>query len=275
MRLAKAFYSNSTESVNQIMTNARASLLVFVCFVGSLQLGCARRNPGNASASASPSPNESEIVNQILDRFVAEAGGKEAIEAVKSYRMKGHFEMAALNVRGTMEVWAKDPQKSLTIIEFPGIPPLRKGDDGENHWVQTPVGTFSTKGPQEMSEVERDAEIYSASRIRNLYDQMKLERKARLSGRDVYIVEGQPTKGPAEKLFFDVENGLLVRWDMARRQANRRVFVKVHLDDYRDIDGVKVPFKVRFAFESFDFTITLDEMQHNVEINDAIFRKPK
>jgi hypothetical protein len=256
------------------MTNPRASLLVLVCFVGLLQLSCARRNQPNISASASPTPNDEEIVNQILDRFVEAAGGKEAIEGVKSYRMKGHFEMPALDVRGKMEVWAKDPQKSLTIIEFPGLT-LRKGYDGETRWAQTPFGSVTMTGPQEMSEVESDAEVYSASRIRNLYDRMKLERKARLSGRDVYIVEGQPTKGPAEKLFFDVENGLLVRWDMARRQADRTVFVKVHLNDYRDIDGVKIPFNVRMAFESFDFSVIVDEIQHNVEINDAIFRRPR
>jgi len=257
------------------MTIPRASFLVLVCFVGSLQLSCARRNPPNVSASASPTPNEEEIVNQILDRFIEAAGGKEAIDAVKSYRMKGHFEMPALDLRGNMEVWAKDPQKSLTVIEFPGVGPLRKGYDGETHWAQTPFGSVTMTGPQEMSELENDAEVYNASRIRNLYDRMKLERKARLSGRDVYIVEGQPTKGPAEKLFFDVENGLLLRWDMARRQVDRRVFVKVYLNDYRDIDGVKIPFNVRMAFELFDFSVIVDEMQHNVEIDDAIFRRPR
>jgi len=256
------------------MTNPRAPLLVLVCFVGSLQLSCARRNPPDVSASASPTPNAEEVVNQILDRFIEAAGGKVAIDGVKSYRMKGHFEIPALDVRGKMEVWAKDPQKSLTIIEFPGIT-LRKGYDGETHWAQTPFGSVTMTGPQEMSELENDAEVYNASRIRNLYDRMKLEMKARLSGRDVYMVEGQPTKGPAEKLFFDVENGLLVRWDMARRHGDRRVFVKVYLNDYRDIDGVKIPFNVRMVFESFEFSLIVDEMQHNVEINDAIFRRPR
>ena len=256
------------------MTNPRASLLVLVCFAGSLQLSCVQRNPTSVSTSASPTPNEEEIVNKILDRFIEAAGGKEAIEGVKSYKMRGHFEMPKLDVRGKMEVWAKDPQKSLTIIEFPGLI-LRKGYDGETHWAQTPYGSITMTGPQEMSEIESDSEVYNASRIRNLYDRMKLESKGRLSGRDVYIVEGQPTKGPAEKLFFDVENGLLVRWDMARRQANRRVFVKVYLNDYRDIDGVKIPFSVRMVFELFQFSLTVDEMQHNVEINDAIFRKPR
>ena len=257
------------------MANLRTSLLMVLCLVVAFQLACVRRNSSDASASASPSPDESEMANQILDRFVEVAGGKGAIERVKSYTMKGHFEMSAWNIRGNMQVWAKDPQKSLTVIEFPGIPPLRKGDDGESHWVQTPIGTYSIKGPQEMSQVERDAEVYSASRIRNLYYRMRVDSRARLNGRDVYIVEGQPTKGPAEKLFFDVENGLLVRWDMARREPNKTVFVKVHLNDYRDIDGVKVPFKVRLAFESFDFSIIVDEMQHNVEIDDAMFRRPR
>ena len=256
------------------MMNPRASLFVLLCFVGWLQLSCVRRNSPNVAGSASPTPNEEEVVNKILDRFVEAAGGKEAIEGVKSYKMKGHFEMRALDLHGKMEVWAKDPKKSLTVIEFPGLI-LRKGYDGETHWAQTPFGSVTMTGPQEMSEVESDAEVYSASRIRNLYDHMKLERKARLSGRDVYMVEGQPTKGPAEKLFFDVENGLLVRWDMARRQADRRVFVKVYLNDYRDIDGVKVPFNVRMAFELFDFSVIVDEMQHNVEIDDAIFRRPR
>jgi hypothetical protein len=62
---------------------------------------------------------------------------------------------------------------------------------------------------------------------------------------------------------------------MARRNPNRgTVFVKVSLDDYREVDGVKVPFRVRFAFESFDFTIKINELQHNVSIDDAIFKKP-
>ena len=100
-------------------------------------------------------------------------------------------------------------------------------------------------------------------------------QKVRISGREIYMIEGNPARGPAEKLFFDVENGLLVRWDMARRNPKRgTLFVKVHLDDYRDVDGVKVPFNVRFVFESFDFLVKIDELQHNVSIDDAVFKKP-
>src|SRR5262245_65482647 len=104
---------------------------------------------------------------------------------------------------------------------------------------------------------------------------MVLQPKARLQGREVYVVEGQPARGPNETLFFDVKDGLLLRWDMVRKDPKRgNVFVKVHLEDYREVDGVKVPFKVRFAFESFDINVKIDELKHNVEISDNLFKKP-
>lgn len=239
----------------------------------TLQLSCAGPGPtGEANPAASPSPTEQAVIDQILQRYEQALGGKDAIAAITSYKLKGTFELSGMT--GTIEGWRKEPHKTLSVIQFPRLGTLRKGFDGETHWVQTPVGTFTDSSPRQIAELERDAEVYSAGKIKSLFESMKLENKARLSGRDVYVIEGKPLKGPAEKLFFDVENGLLARWDMARREENRTVFVKAHLDDYRDIGGVKVPFKVRFAFESFNFTVKLDELQHNIPIDDSIFRKP-
>ena len=235
-----------------------------------------RTSPATAARPiASPSPTEQTVIDQILQRYEQVLGGKDAIAAITSQKLKGTFNLSGMT--GTMEVWRKEPDKTLTIIEFPRIGTLKKGFDGQTRWVQTPIGTFSDSSPQqqEIADMERDAEAYSAARIRNLFDSMKLENKARLSGRDVYVIEGKPAKGPPEKLFFDVDSGLLLRWDMARRQPNRgTVFVKVHLDDYKDVSGVKVPFTVRFAFESFNFTVKVDELEHNVPIDDAVFKRP-
>lgn len=236
------------------------------------QLSCVRTGTGGGP-SASSSPNQQAAIDEILKRYEEALGGSEAIEAVKSYKVKGTFELAGL--KGRMEGWHKEPRKRLSVIEFPGGGTLKKGFDGETNWVQTPAGTFIDDSSQELAEMEREAEVYSAAKIKNYFESMKLEHKARLSGRDVHVIEGKPARGPAEKLFFDVESGLLLRWDMARRHPKRgTIFAKAHLEDYKQVDKVKVPFKIRFLFESFTFTVTLDEVQHNVQIDDAIFRKP-
>ena len=256
-----------------LMRRLPALPLIAVLLIAT-QISCTRsKSSGEARPSASPHLTEEEVVNKILERYQEAIGGKDAIAAVTSYKMKGTYTLGGMT--GTIEGWRKEPRKTLSIMEFPYLGTLKKGFDGETHWVQTPGGTFTNSNPQQIADMERDAEVYSAGRLRSLFDTMKLESRARLNGRDMYVVEGKPSRGPAEKLFFDVENGLLVRWDMARRQPPRgTVFVKVHLEDYRDVTGVKVPFKVRFAFESFTFTVMVEELQHNIPIDDAIFKKP-
>jgi hypothetical protein len=251
----------------------RFEFSILLCLVIVAQIACIRSSRKQETSNSPQSPEQVALVDQIFTRYTEAVGGQEAIDRVTSYKTKGTFELAGR--RGSIDIWGKDPNKNLTVIEFPVIGTVKKGFDGETQWVQTPAGTVSDSSEQEIAEVERDAEIYRAGKIKNLYEKVKLESKARLSGRDVYMIEGIPAKGPSEKLFFDVENGLLVRWDMARKHPKRgTIFVKVHLDDYKDVDGVKVPHKVRFAFESFNFTITVDELQHNIAIDDAVFKKP-
>ena len=254
------------------MRKQTLALLLSTVVLITGQLSCARLGARREGAAPTPSPNQQAAIDEILHKYEDAIGGTEAIEAVTSYKIKATYQLSG--VTGPMEVWHKAPKKRLSVVEIPGAGTLKKGFDGETSWVQTPAGTFIDNSPQEIAELERDAEVFSAAQIKKQFESMKLENKARLSGRDVHVIEGKPPKGAAEKLFFDVESGLLVRWDMARRNARGTVFVKTHLEDYRDVGKVKMPFKIRFMFESFTFTVNLDEVQYNVQINDAIFRKP-
>ena len=248
------------------------ALLLSAAALITTQLSCAQLGPLKSEPAPTPSPNHQAAIDEILKSYEDAIGGTEAIEGVTSYKIKATYLLSG--VTGPMEVWHKAPKKRLSIVEIPGAGTLKKGFDGENNWVQTPAGTFVDNSPQEIAELERDAEVFSSSQIKRQFESMKLENKARLSGRDVHVIEGKPPKGPAEKLFFDVDSGLLVRWDMARRNARGTVFVKTHLEDYRQVGKLKMPFKVRFMFESFTFTVNLEEVQHNVQIDDAIFKKP-
>jgi zinc protease len=251
--------------------------VLFCCFIGALastQSACSAGSPP-AKPTASTTPNPQTAVDEILDRYTIAVGGRAAIEHVTSYTAKGRFTTSLFRETGTYEVWGKHPNKTLSVIQFPRIGTLKKGFDGETRWVQAASGAMNDEGSSSMAEVEKDADIYRAGRIKNLYESMRLEGKARLNGREVNLIEGKPVKGPIEKLLFDAETGLLLRWDMVRRDPKRgNVFVKVSLDDYREVDGVKVPFKVRFAFETFDLTLTVDNVQHNVSLEDAMFAKP-
>jgi photosynthetic reaction center cytochrome c subunit len=44
--------------------------------------------------------------------------------------------------------------------------------------------------------------------------------------------------------------------------------------DYRDVDGVQVPFRVTFSQPGSSSTIQIDAIQQNVSIDNARFSKP-
>ena len=249
-------------------------ILYLAVALASVALAACTKKPNSQAPSPSGTPDPNTQIEEILQRYQAAVGGPDAIDRIVSYEGKGTFSTSVSNMTGTYQVWGKNPDKTLSVITFAPSIVIKKGFDGTTRWVQTPAGVADVP-PNEMAEIERDADIYRVGKIKSLYEKMLLEPKARLRGRDVYVIEGKPARGPSDKLFFDEKDGLLLRWDMVRKNPKRgNVFVKVHLEDYRELDGVKVPFKIRFAFESFDLTLKMDELKHNVAVDDSLFKKP-
>jgi hypothetical protein len=71
-------------------------------------------------------------------------------------------------------------------------------------------------------------------------------------------------------MYFDAEGGLLLRRDVTIDGTT----LQTHLEDYRVIDGVKLPFTVRRSGQDFSFTYKFDEVKHNIVIEDTKFDKP-
>jgi zinc protease len=75
-------------------------------------------------------------------------------------------------------------------------------------------------------------------------------------------------------LSFDAASGLLVRAQTVAEGPMGKANIETTLGDYRDVDGVKLPFLIHTDMGGFAFTIKLTEVKHNVPIDDAKFDKP-
>lgn len=267
--LSKAFALTRVACAPALILLAAALTLLAGCDGGGRS---ARRSP----APAAPTPDQAQAVEEIFKRFAEALGGQEAADRVESYALKGHFEVTGRPLQLPVEIYVKKPDKSLMVIEVPRVGVIRRGRSGGAAWVQTPFGTQTdAASPHELTELERDHDIYRAGRIRELYREVRLEGRARLKGRDVYMVEGKPAAGPAEKMLFDTETGLLLRWDIVRRAPGRpNVFARVYLEDYREVGVVKVPFTVRYYLEPRELVLRLEEVRHDVPLDDGLFEKP-
>jgi zinc protease len=268
--------------MNQSSRPARDARLLFAALAAALTLlsGCGTTPRPSATATPipSPTPDQQQAAEAIFARYAEALGGQEVADRVESYLLKGHFEVTGRPVKLPVEIYVKKPDKSLMVVEIPGVGSIRRGRSGGQAWFQTPFPARARgegDSPNELAEVERDHDLYKAGRIRELYREVRLDGKARLKGRDVYVVEGRPAEGPAEKMLFDTETGLLLRWDVVRRAPGQpNVFARVYLEDYREVDGLKVPFTVRYYFEPRELVLRLDEVRHGVALDDSLFEKP-
>jgi hypothetical protein len=76
------------------------------------------------------------------------------------------------------------------------------------------------------------------------------------------------------KLYFDKSSGLLVRMVHYTDTALGLLPTQVDFADYRNVQGVKTPYRWTIARPGGSFTIQLDKVEQNVPIEDARFVEP-
>ncbi|MGZ8846115.1 MAG: hypothetical protein ACXW3C_06585 [Pyrinomonadaceae bacterium] len=97
----------------------------------------------------------------------------------------------------------------------------------------------------------------------------------RVGSHDVYVYEATPPEGKPETLYFDAETALLLRWDYYFEALKGKPEpTETYYEDYREVDGVKLPFTTRQVGSGYTITLKVYEVTHNTSIADAKFDGP-
>lgn len=255
----------------------RLSIVFISCLLGSLAGASLSDSSLTVAAQTSAS---TPSVDEILDKYVQAIGGRAALEKVTTRMLKGTIDLPATGdagsiVPGTIEVYAKAPNRREVTTVIPGNGTDQRGYNGSAGWFVDP-----DEGPKDLSgsdldAMKADAPFNREIRLKELYPKMTVSGKATVNGRQTYVVDA-PVASGVEKFYFDVENGLMVRDDAPVEIPDEGVTTQVSLlEDYRDVDGVKMPFTISRTRPDGDSTIRFTEIRNNVQIDDAKFEKPK
>jgi photosynthetic reaction center cytochrome c subunit len=95
-----------------------------------------------------------------------------------------------------------------------------------------------------------------------------------MQDRLVNVVQGTGPRGSVATLYFDQASGLLLRVLRYGNTPIGRMPTQVDYDDYRDVGGIKIPFRLTFAWLDGRDAIQLSEVQTNVPIDAARFGRP-
>jgi hypothetical protein len=118
--------------------------------------------------------------------------------------------------------------------------------------------------------------FYRNIKLKEQFAQMRGARKDKIGDRDVYAINVTTPDKKRERLFFDAETGLLLRRISYMETPIGVIPNQIDFEDYRDVDGVKVPFTVRVLSVEPGLVSTrkYTEIKLNVPVDDAKFKMP-
>jgi len=228
-----------------------------------------------ALAAAAPALAQPSV-DQILATYRQALGGQAAYEKVTTRAMKGTVEIPDDNVTAALQVVAKAPASFRLTMDIPGYGVVETVLDGDNGWEKNPDSGTHAMSKADLAIAQRERHFYREMRLNRLYAKMETAGADKVGGRAVYVVEATPASGPAEKLYFDAETGLLVKRDFERVTLEDGIVqYEILLRDYRDVDGLKLPFTIEQRAPDNTMIFKFAEIKNDVPLADTAFAKPE
>jgi zinc protease len=227
-----------------------------------------------AAGAATPATATLPTADQVLDHYTQAIGGRAAWLKLNSRVSKGSIEIPAMNnLTGTVEIHEKAPNSMLAVINLGGAA-FEQGFDGTVAWSDNPQNGLRELSGGELDDARREANFYHAIELRKNYTKMTVTGVERVDEHDTYAVEATRAQGSPDKMYFDMKTGLLVRSVNQRNTPDGVTEFTADVDDYTEVDGVKLPFTVRQTGASATFIIRFTEVHHNLQLTDSQFAKP-
>lgn len=269
---------NQTFSVARIrrertaMTKLTIFLFVIIMSSGLAAAQTKSRRAPKANQASAVLKLDPEI-ERIFQRFQEAQGDPRAIRSVHSMVMRGVVEIPQYTLNGSVEVYAKDPHKRLTVLNLPGrFGQSLMARNGNHGWGQKPsaVAYDVTSNENEADDDSMNGLVSKAH-----YSRLTLKGKAIVGAREAYVIEGAIFGVPAHVLYFDTQNGLMVRLDVVQKGMDEEGFGSTFFEGFAKVDGVVMPTVIREVHKEFTVITRFYEVKFNVHIEDSLFERPK
>jgi outer membrane lipoprotein-sorting protein len=214
---------------------------------------------------------------QILDKYIQALGGAQRLSSQTNFVARGTYQGYDDPEKRPAEIYAKAPDERAVIVHTPN------GDstttyDGHSGWIAAPdtdqpMPVMALTGG-DLQGAKIDASLNFPAGLKQDFTKWLVGPDTTINDRDVQVVQGSnPGESPV-KFYFDQQSGLLVR---VVRYTNLPVGLnptQIDLADYRDVSGIKVPFRWTVTWTDGRSVTELDQVQPNVAIDAGKFGKP-
>jgi len=228
-----------------------------------------------------PEASETDMAKakEVLAAAIAAHGGLEKLQAVKNVVMEGRA--TANSPMGPMDLDIKEyivyPNKVRQDIKMP------QGEmgivfDGTSGFALTPMGAQPL--PPEMTAALKDdifrQSFWLLASLSKDDSTIQYAGTEEVMGKSAALVLAPQPSGETLKIFISEETYYIVKMNFRETEQGVVVNKETLLDDYRDVDGIKVPHHIQQNVEGERFTETrINSVTVNAELDDTLFQVPE
>jgi zinc protease len=218
----------------------------------------------------SPNAITAPSIEQIFSKYFAAVGGNAT--STKSLVLKGRRE-ASQSRNWSNEITIASPNKILVVTTTPQST-NRQIINGDKGWIVSGTNVRNLSATEAVDAGRSLGELFNVIKVKPS-ESMRFGGIQKVGERDAYMVENV-TATKTERYYFDAQTGLMLRKITLRKTVLMPFPEQVDFEDYRDVDGVKLPFVIRYsAIDTFDsWTRTFTEIKRDVAVSESLFADP-
>jgi hypothetical protein len=222
--------------------------------------------PGQQGRGGPPRPTES--LDDVLNKFTQAIGGADGVAKAKTLVIHGTQTTRDLV---TTPITVEEKATGEFRRQIDSKPnPLTWVTDGKASWVTGGQNTRDLEGVQ-AAQVTRSSELLLLN-LKLRYPNLQVGRYGNVDGVETIVLQAR-TPAVTDQLQFERQSGLLKRRTVQTPTPYGALVEQVDYSDYRDVDGVKLPFQVKYTSWNALTTQKIGDAKINGTIDQADFAK--
>lgn len=259
-------------ALNASQFNGDSRVTCFTCHRGATQPSrLPSLPPSGTSAAHTPAPTPLPSADRVVAAYLAAVGG-DATARAAAMSLHGWDERSeGRNTRFEVTVAGTDRYR-ITVNNPTGV--VTQGLDAEGAWSSTNGQTQRLTSPADVTRMRRIAMRYRP--LKGPPANPRVVGIESVDGRDAFVLEARLDSVTTQRSYYEVVTGLLRREITTTETLLIPLVEQVDYDDYRDVGGMQLPFRISASTGApYDTSVrTIMEVKRNVPASDSTFRPP-
>jgi outer membrane lipoprotein-sorting protein len=217
-------------------------------------------------------------VDDIVKKHIDANGGMDKIKALQSVKMSGKLVMGGGQMEMTTTIEMKRPNLMRSDTVFQGQSVVQ-AYDGKTAWTINPF--TGGADAQKMNDDEAAALIERTDMdglligYKEKGHKITLSGKEDLAGKPAYKLIVVKKNGKTTTIYIDATSFMEVKRVETGKFMDNEMEMETFISDYKPVNGFLMPYSMDTKTGGNSvFTLTLDKIEANVAIDDAIFKMP-